>query len=27
MLMAEVTIPFSSFRPYHGETEFSFLNV
>jgi len=27
MMMAEVTIPFATFRPYHGETADSFLNV
>jgi len=27
MMMAEVTIPFATFRPYHGETSDSFLNV
>jgi len=25
--MAEITIPFASYRPYHGETEHSFLNT
>ena len=27
MMMAEVTIPFASFRPYHGDNEYSFLNT
>jgi len=27
MMMAEITIPFASFRPYHGDTEYSFLNT
>ena len=26
-MMASLTIPFASFRPYHGETESSFLNT
>ena len=27
MMMAEVTIPFASFRPYHGDTSDAFLNI
>jgi len=27
MMLAEVTVPFASFRPYHGETSDAFLNV
>jgi hypothetical protein len=27
MLMADVTIPFSVFKPYHGETSEAFLNI
>jgi hypothetical protein len=27
MMMAEVTIPFASFRNYHGESPDAFLNV
>lgn len=27
MMMAEVTVPFSSFRPYHGDSEEAFLNI
>ena len=27
IIMADVTIPFASFRPYHGETSDAFLNV
>lgn len=27
MLMAEITIPFASFKPYHGQSCESFINV
>ena len=27
MMMAETTIPFASFRPYHGKTPDAYLNV
>ena len=27
MMMADVTVPFASFRPYHGDSENAFLNI
>ena len=27
MMMAEVTVPFASFRPYHGDSDNAFLNI